>query len=81
MFTHLAIDVNMEFNGQLVAEIKLFKFKMLLGKKLFFHKAVLRKPYTKSPAPANSRSNLLLEIARDLGVKKVFGCDLMVSCC
>lgn len=43
LFTHLAKDGNMEFNGQSVAEIKLYKFGVLLVKKLFFHKAILRK--------------------------------------
>lgn len=40
----------MEFNGQLVAEIKLFKFKVLPGKNLFFPKVVLRKTNIKKPS-------------------------------
>lgn len=53
LFTHLAIDVNMEFNGQSVAGIKLYKFGVLPVKKPLFHKAVLRKMNKKSPAPVN----------------------------
>lgn len=53
VFTHLAKDVNMEFNGQSVAEIKLYKFRILPVKKLFFHNAILRKMKKKSPAPVN----------------------------